>query len=157
LAAWFCWTQFSIRKNIPALGALALATAVMLAIRLAIFGGMGGYPEPGGAPHFMLKLTTFTSLFNRAITAPLYLLKSSVPLPAWASVGVIAMAVWGAVQSLVSRGPLRRQLVLIAAGLASALPALNLVSWIGPEVDNVRYVYQVAMWIFLLTASAAWS
>jgi hypothetical protein len=134
------------------LGSAGLVAAIALGARIAVYGGLGGYPQ---APHFVLHTSTITSFFTRALPAPLFAFNSSVPPDAWAiaAVAVFAIAVCGI--ALTCRGWLRRDAGLLGAAFLSAVPAANLVNWIGSSMQNTRYLYMSSIWIFLMLAAAA--
>jgi hypothetical protein len=156
LFAFFAWTRSRLRKAFPAVAATVGITFALLAIRWAIFDGLGGYPDESGvAPHFAIGLKTFTSFFTRALPAPLMLINIDAGLGWYARAGVAAFAIWAALQALTSGGTFRQNAALLFAALLAALPAANLVDWIGPIAHNVRYVYITSAWIFLLAANAS--
>jgi hypothetical protein len=133
-------------------------TCLFLAIRLAIYGGLGGYPDASGlSPHFELRFTTLTSFFTRALPVPPFAPNSSVPLPGWAMAAVIGFALWACVHAFTCVGSWRRNGGFLAAALLAALPAANLVDWVGPMMHNTRYLYLPSIWIFLLIAAATGS
>jgi hypothetical protein len=152
----FCWTRSRISRCWMALSATALVTLVLIAIRFAIFGGPGGYPDESGvAPHFAIGWKTFASFFTRALPAPLLLINADAAISWYARLAVAGIALWAAVQAATSVGSRRDNATLLAAALLSSLPAANLVDWIGPIAHNVRYLYLTAVWIALLAAHAA--
>lgn len=130
----------------------ALVVAIALGTRIAVYGGLAGYPQ---APHFVLHTTTITSFFTRVLPVPLFALNTSVPADALTIVAVVLFAISTCGVALTSQGRLLRDATLLAAALLSAVPALNLVNWIGSSMQNTRYLYMSSVAIFLLLAAAA--
>jgi hypothetical protein len=147
---------WSIPSAAQLLGVAAGLSVLMLGIRWAIYGGMGGYPDASGvAPHFALRLATFTSFFTRALPVPVFGLNTNVALPWWAGAAVVVFTVSACACAMFAGGSLQRKIALLIAALISALPAVNLVDWVSPMMRNTRYLYLPAMWICFLLASAA--
>jgi hypothetical protein len=140
-------------KWAPALTAVGTASLALLAIRWMIFGGLGGYPVEAGSPHFALGFTSFTSLFTRALPVPLFSMNTE-SLALLAKTAILLYTAWASWTAISSTARTNRPAwIWIAAALISALPALNLVNWIGPDARNVRYLYLPSIWMAYLVAT----
>ncbi len=143
-----------VRRAIPVVGVGVLSVA-LLALRASIFHGMGGYPDASGtAPHFAIHLSTFTSFFTRALPVPVFAVNTIMP-GALAVFAIVLCAIAACGYAAFCGGAVRLKFAILLAALLSAVPAVNLVDWIGPELHNSRYVYMPALWISLLLSFAA--
>jgi 4-amino-4-deoxy-L-arabinose transferase-like glycosyltransferase len=130
-------------------------TALMLAVRIAIYHGLGGYPATiygGASPHFTFTFKSITGLVTRVIPIPLLGLNLSVPFgPAMTCCVILYVVViaWVVVKGA-SLGKAERALVGLA--LLSALPTLNLVGWVGESMRHSRYLYLPGLWIVMAAA-----
>jgi hypothetical protein len=130
-------------------------TVAMLAVRIAIYNGLGGYPAAingGVSPHFSFTFKTITGIVTRVIPIPLLGINTSIALqPAMACFVVLYAAViaWVVLQGA-SLG--ERERVLICFALLSALPALNLVGWVGESMRHSRYLYLPGLWMIMAAA-----
>jgi hypothetical protein len=134
----------------------AVITAFMLAIRVAIYGGLGGYPsllQGGASPHFSLTVKSFLGILTRVIPIPLLGLNLSVPLSA-AMAGFVllylAAIAWAVVRGASAAKPQR---VLVCLALLSALPAVNLTGWIDESMRYSRYLYLPGLFILMAAAT----
>lgn len=129
--------------------------AAMIALRLCLFGGLGGYPMVNREPvQFKVTPRTLMSLLTRAPGVVPFALNGAGPTPLGARITVAAYALLLlglAAEHRPSPGDPRRWLSLCF--LISALPVLNLVGWIGPSLMQGRYLYAPAVWWSLLMAS----
>jgi hypothetical protein len=131
-------------------------TALMLAVRIAIYKSLGGYPATihgGASPHFSFTFKSVTGLVSRVIPIPLLGLNTSLPLsPAMACFVVLFVAViaWVVVRGAALAKPER---VLVGLALLSALPALNLTGWVGESMQHSRYLYLPGLWIVIAAAT----
>ena len=130
-------------------------TVAMLAVRIAIYKGLGGYPPAingGVSPHFAFTFKTITGIITRVIPIPLFGINTSIALePATACFVVLYAAViaWVVVQGASLE---KRERVLICFALLSALPALNLVGWVGESMRHSRYLYLPGLWMIMAAA-----
>jgi hypothetical protein len=143
------------RKVWRSAAVFAAVTAVMLAIRIAIYHGLGGYPalvSGGTSPHFSLTGKSFLGIITRVIPIPLLGLNLSVPLSAAMAGFVIlyvAAIVWAVVRRASAAKPER---VLVLLALLSALPAINLTGWIDESMRYSRYLYLPGIFILMAVA-----
>jgi hypothetical protein len=132
-----------------------VATAVMVAIRIAVYGNLGGYPTVGVAEshHFKLHLKTIISLM-RAMPIPIFGVNSTPAAPHWMPVAAAALAVIVLLAALLSRGSFRRREYALVACIAIGLiPVANIVGWLGPPMQHCRYLYIPAIFVMLLIVS----
>jgi hypothetical protein len=134
----------------------AVVTAFMLAIRVSIYGGLGGYPalvQGGASPHFSLTVKSFLGIITRVVPIPLLGLNLSVPLSAAMAGFVllyIAAITWAVVRGASAANPQR---VLVCLALLSALPAVNLTGWIDESMRYSRYLYLPGLFILMAAAT----
>ncbi len=160
------WGLPRVNRRRVAIVLLSLWIPVLfgLAVRFAVYGGLGGYrPAAGGhAPQFLLTGKTVSTLVTRVFLIPPLAVNSSIPLDVVGKIALVLFAAAALSLAFAAPNPDRRKLAFIA-GLAaiSALPALNLVGWIGPSMLHSRYLYFPSVWILLLLAAmlarARWS
>jgi hypothetical protein len=130
-------------------------TALMLAVRIAIYKGLGGYPAEiygGVSPHFSFTFKSITGLATRVIPIPLLGLNLSFPFGSAITCCVVlylAVIAWVVVQGASLGKPER---VLVGLAILSALPALNLVGWVGESMRHSRYLYLPGLWIVMAAA-----
>jgi len=145
----------AIKNRVAPLAISVAITIAMLLLRWTLFHGMGGYPgEAGNSPHFHVRFSTFSSFFTRALPVPLFALNATV----MGSVAIIAILFFGVGACgyvAFCGGPRRLKAAVLVAALLSALPATNLVDWVGPLMGNTRYLYMSSLWIWLCISVAA--
>ena len=152
------WWRYGPRqaRAAPAFASIGAATLLLIGIRFAIFGDPGGYPDRSGlAPHFALSFSTFASFFTRAVPSLPFSLNTSAELATWALGAVALYGACACAHTLSASSDRRRDAFFIAAALASALPVANLVNWIGPAAQNVRFLYLPSVWIALMLAATS--
>jgi hypothetical protein len=143
-------------KLLRAAFVFASLTALMLAARITIYKGLGGYPSiihGGASPHFSFTFKSITGLVTRVIPIPVLGLNTSVPLaPGMACFVVLYVAViaWVVVQGA---SLAKRERVLVGLALLSALPALNLTGWVGESMQHSRYLYLPGLFTVMAAAT----
>ena len=147
--------SLELRKLRPAAFVFGSITALMLAVRIAIYKGLGGYPASvsGASPHFSLTLKSITGLVTRVIPIPLLGLNTSVHLSRGVACFVmlyVAAIAWVVIQGGAVTKP---ETILVGLGLLSALPALNLTGWVGESMQHSRYLYLPGIWIIMAAAA----
>jgi hypothetical protein len=136
------------RKLLVMLAPLVACTLGLVAVRFAIYGGLGGYPPlQGRAVHFHLSGHAAYLLIRNVTTLPIWGV-NVVRIPT--VLLVAAAAIFAAVAPQL-RG-CRRGFALAMTGLlvATALPTWNLVGWIGSSLQYGRYLYLPSAWMSLL-------
>jgi hypothetical protein len=136
---------------------VALATIVALAARVAVYHGFGGYPPPpsGEDPHFRLTAKTLETITTRPLGIPFLGINSTVPLSLGLRAMLVVFALAAGVLATQRPSPERRERVIGLLAIISALPALNLVGWVGPSMQNARYLYLPGVWLFLFLGALA--
>ena len=137
-------------------GCVAAVTVGMVALRIAVYGNLGGYPRSIApqSPHFTLTARTFPVLVERIFPVPLFGVNSSAGLTGWLKVATLLFVLGALLAYARSREgvlPAERRLLLFA--FLGGLPVLNIVGWIGPSMQQARYVYLPSIWIFLMVAA----
>jgi hypothetical protein len=136
---------------------VGLAMVIALAARVAVYHGFGGYPPPpnGEEPHFRLTAKTLETMVTRPPGIPFLGINSTVPLSLGLRAMLVVFAVAAGVLATQRPSPERRERVIGLLAIIAALPALNLVGWVGPSMQNARYLYLPGVWLFLLLAALA--
>lgn len=142
----------TLRRWTALMGGTGIVVALAVAARIAIYGRLGGYPQ---APHFVFHTSSVTAFFTRVLPVPPFALNVSVPLSPWAIAAVAGFAIASCGLAVTCKGWFWRDATLVVAAILSAVPAVNLVNWIGASTQNTRYLYMSSMWIFLMLASVA--
>ena len=142
------WTHKAAprRKTIPFLIALFLLTAALIALRFAIFGGIGGYHRASASFKAVYALVVNSlSLSVFGINATVVSLASICILVAWSCLVVLWV--------LLYRGaPNRVKIALAFLALLSAIPALSVIGWIQPSLLHTRHLYWPSVWIAIFLA-----
>jgi len=132
-------------------------TMLMLAIRIAIYHGLGGAQpivEGGASPNFSITVKSFLGIITRVIPLPMLGLNLSVPLSA-AMAGFVILYLgaiaWAVVRGASMDGPQR---TLVCLALLAALPAINLIGWVNPAMQHSRYLYLPGLFMLIAAASA---
>ncbi len=138
------------------LAAAVVMTAILLAIRLAVYHGMGGYPgaQSGHAVNFEITHRTFTSIFTRT-PASLYLVNNIPEMLWWMKAAVVlyagTIAVWAF--RMEGAGPQR---VFAVMPFVAVLPAVNMIAWLNEAATQGRYVYLPGVWaVYAICAALA--
>jgi hypothetical protein len=134
---------------------VAAVTLIMISIRIAVYGNLGGYPTVGvtESHHFKLHLKTFVSLL-RAIPIPIFGVNSTPAAPDWMHVAAMALAVIIILSAILSRGCFRRREYALAICIAIALiPVANIIGWLGSPMQHCRYLYIPAVFVMMLIVS----
>jgi hypothetical protein len=145
------WSLPRRRSAVPLLIAAGAPALVGIVVRLAIYGGLGGYGYTGGlSPVFWLSPKTAYALFTRLLIVPFAVAtEGGITLPA--AVALVLFAVAAMLGLLRYSGSFGREHAGCAiCALLSVLPAIGIVSWVGPSLTNSRYLYLSSVWVFLL-------
>jgi hypothetical protein len=133
----------------------AMLTALMLIIRIAVYGNLGGYGMVGGVEslHFRVTLKTFISLL-RAIPLPIFGVNTTSAAHGWMPIAAMILAVLIFIAAIAGRGCFKKkEYGLVGCVLLALTPVLNIVAWIGSPMQHCRYLYLPAVFIMLLLAS----
>jgi hypothetical protein len=141
------------RKWMAMIVAAFAATAVVVAVRIGVYGNLGGYPDVvnGGNGNFVFGPRTVTSVFTR-LPAALFLINSGAGLPAWLRACVIAYVALLAVLLFqgISAG---RWTLLIVMSFIAVIPIANMFGWMTQFAQQGRYLYQPVIWIVFAIAA----
>jgi hypothetical protein len=143
-------------KIVLCLSLIAVATALMFWVRIAVYDSLGGYPTAGGVPsfHFRVDTKTFISLV-RAIPIPILGVNTSSMVHDLGRFAPMMLVVPVLLAACLCRSCFRRkEYALVAFLLLSLAPVLNIVGWIGSWMQHSRYLYLPAVFAMLLIASA---
>jgi hypothetical protein len=130
-------------------------TAIMISIRIAVLGNLGGYPTIGAteSEHFKVHLKTFISLL-KAMPIPIFGANSTPAAPDWMHLAAMALAVIIILSAILGRGCFRRREYALVICVAIALvPVANIVGWLGAPMQHCRYLYIPAVFVMLLIVS----
>jgi hypothetical protein len=142
-------------KILLCLSLVAAATVLLLWVRIAVYGSLGGYPTAAGAQshHFQLSFRSFTSLL-RALPIPILGVNTTSAVRQWGHFAPIMLVVPILLAAFLCRGCFRRrEYALVGFVFLSLLPVLNIVGWIGSSMQHSRYLYLPTVFSMLLVAS----
>jgi len=143
------------RKVLLYLSLAAAITAIMVLVRIAIYGGLGGYPTPATAesPHFSIGFRTATSMI-RAVPISLLGVNTASASPGWLREILVGFAVFLLVAAVAGRGCFgKKEYALLVCVLLASIPVLNLIGWIGTPLQHSRYLYMPTVFVMLLLVS----
>jgi len=123
------------------------ATIVLVLIRIAVYGNLGGYPDPatGGNVNFVLHTKTFSSVATR-MPAALFLINSGAGLPVWLRIILIAYTGFLAFMLFAQASAGKRNVLLLLPFL-TVVPMLNMFGWMTQFAQQGRYLYHPVIWI----------
>ena len=132
---------------------LLASTAVLIAIRFRMYGGIGGYPKQGGrSAQFAFDFRTVYMFLRNGLAAPIFGL-NDIPHSPWPlAIAIAFVAVMVAVATLYRGAVRRRMLALMVLTLASAGPVVNLIGWLNVGLENSRYMYWPSLWMCMMLA-----
>ena len=135
------------QKWFAVLSAALAATILLVLIRIAIYGNLGGYPDvaAGANVNFVLSTKTFTSIATR-LPAAVFLINTGAGLPVWLRATLIAYVTFLSVIFFSNISAGKRTLFLLLPFLA-VIPMLNMFGWITQFAQQGRYLYQPVIWI----------
>jgi hypothetical protein len=133
-------------------GSLAI-TAVAVAIRILIYGNLGGYPSATGeSAHFRLSWYVVHMSLSRVFGTAPFQINHTLALPLWVRWGIVSHAIALVVLAGFRNRLNARCLGLMACAMICAVPALGILSWVGPTAMQARYLYLPGVWIAMLLA-----
>ncbi len=143
------------RRAVPFLIALLCCTVALIAVRLLVFGNLGGYgyagPQSGSSA---VSVKSFYSLIVNSLSLPVFAINTT-HTPVIAGLIVLAwlcvLIVW-AVSYAGPRSTAGRALAVFA--VMSAVPAISVIGWIHPSLQHARYLYWPSVWTAMLLALA---
>ncbi len=132
----------------------AVLSAVLIAIRFAVYGNLGGFLDPvtGKAIQFAITPRSLTSLLSR-VPASLYVVNSTIGLTLWMRIGLLlyTAAITAAVMGGAHFGS--RSALAVLPFLA-AIPMLNMIGWVNHFAQQGRYLYLPGVWAVI---AACWA
>jgi hypothetical protein len=134
---------------------MAVITALMIMVRIAVYGNLGGYGigDAAGSLHFKVSVRTFTSLL-RAVPIPFFGVNATPAAPEWMHIASILFAALILIAAIAGRGCFKRkEYALTACILLVLIPVLNIIGWIGTPMMHSRYLYMPAIFSMLLITS----
>jgi hypothetical protein len=157
IATYSVWTiQRPAKIKIILFFSLATAfTALMLIVRIAVYGNLGGYGMVAGVEslHFRVTFKTLISLL-RVIPLPIFAVNTTSAAPGWMPGAAIILAALIFIAAIAGRGCFRQKEYGLAGCILLALtPVLNLVAWIGSPMQHCRYLYLPSVFVMMLLAS----
>lgn len=140
----------SLRRTIRLVAALSAPCLVGVAVRFAMYGGLGGYPGQS-RPLWLPSLRGVNALVVRVFSVPPLALNSSVRLGFPGIAALVLFAACCVLIVLLSSGRLDRKSYAIGGlALVSALPVMTVAGWMGASMLHSRYLYWPAVWVALL-------
>lgn len=135
--------------------AVLVATALMLLVRVSIYGNLGGYPDVAkgtGNVNFQLHAKTFTGIATR-LPAAVFLFNTGAGLPVWLRADLILFTVLlGAI--VLARAGAGRWTALLILSVIAVLPMLNMFGWMTQYAQQGRYLYHPVIWVVIVMAAA---
>ncbi len=130
------------------------ASIVLVLIRIAVYGNLGGYPDvsTGGNVNFVLTTRSFTSIATR-FPAVLFLINSGAGLPVWLRITLIAYVAFLSVVLFENASAGKRTLLLVLPFL-SVVPMVNMFGWMTQFAQEGRYLYHPVVWIVFVLVCA---
>jgi hypothetical protein len=143
------------RKLVIFLSCVTVVTFLMITVRFAVYGNLGGYPTAAAvdSAHFVIRLKTITTLL-RAVPITIFGVNTSPASPPWLKAVLVAFSALILVAAIAYRGRFgRREYALVACILLASIPVLNIIGWIGESMLHSRYLYLPAVFAMLLIVS----
>jgi hypothetical protein len=143
-------------KVVVFLGWLVACAAVLVAVRVAVYGNVGGYSDlQGHSVHFVVTAKSIYLLIVNSLALAVFGINTTVAHSVAAAVIVVAFAgVVLAIAAAYAGADDRRKWTLVALTLMSAIPVVNVIGWIQPSLQHTRHLYWPSVWITLLLALA---
>ncbi len=143
-------------KWIAILSSAVGATLLLVLIRIAVYGNLGGYPDlAGGNVNFVFTTKTFTSVLTR-LPAALFLINTGAGLPVWLRAALLAYVAFLSVVLFSGVTAAKRTLLLLLPFLAVA-PMLNMFGWMTQFAQQGRYLYHPVIWIVIVLVAAIYT
>ncbi len=134
------------RSAMPFLLSLLCCTVLLVAVRYAVVGGIGGYT--GNA----VTLKSFYSMVVNSLTLPVFGINTTME-SLWARLIAIAYAGLVVFWATAYRGPSATR-ALAWLTIVSALPAISVIGWINPSLQHTRNLYWPSIWTAIFLAVA---
>jgi hypothetical protein len=143
-------------KIVVFLGLLVACAAVLVAVRFAVYGSIGGYSDlQGHSVHFVLTAKSIYLLIVNSLALSVFGINTTVAHSVAAAIIVIAFACIVVTISASYAGDHgREKCTLVVLTLMSAAPVVNVIGWIQPSLQHSRHLYWPSVWMVLLLALA---
>ena len=134
---------------------LVSATGLLVAIRLAVIGGLGGYLGTGGvgSPHLAFSLASVRAIVTRVMPMSLLSVNLNYPVPRIVAAAIGAFALLLAAGAVTGASTTPRQRILTIYALGSAIPVATIVSSVDLSAQQVRYLYMPAFFVMILVTA----
>jgi hypothetical protein len=153
LVAAVAWSRR--RLALPLMIATGVPAAVCLAVRLALYHGLGGYDYTQGlSPAVRISARTVFAGATRLLVSP-FAVNTADGITAAAAAALVLFAAAVFLGILRRPRPGRIEALLIGLALLSALPTAGLLGWVRPSMLHSRYLYLPAIWIFAALGARA--
>jgi hypothetical protein len=137
-------------------GLLMACAAVLVAVRFAVYGSIGGYSDlQGHSVHFVLTAKSIYLLIVNSLALAVFGINSTVAHSVAAAIIVAAFAcIVVTISVSYAGGHGREKWALVVLILMSAAPVVNVIGWIQPSLQHSRHLYWPSVWMVLLLALA---
>ncbi len=141
-------------NSLAFLGILIICAGLLLAVRVLLYGGLGGYSD--GHSHSLHAVASAKSVYLLAVNTlslSLFAINASAPHSVWAYAVVLGFSCLVlAIAAFCAGSADSRKWGFVLLALLSAAPALNVVGWIQPSLLHSRHLYWPSVWTTLLIA-----
>ncbi len=144
------------RRMAPLAAGVVAVTGLMLAVRRAVLGGIGGYADTAGTRSIHLSFTaaTLRSILTKVMPMSLLSVNLSYPPPKILLVVIGAFAVLLAASAAAGASSTPRQRILTLYCLAATIPVATITGWLDESAQHVRFLYMPAVFVMMLAAAA---
>jgi len=152
-----CWflPRPASRKCLAYFSVSAVITLCMVAVRIAIYGNLGGYSTASGmeSAHFAFGLKTIVSIL-RVLPLSIFGVNTTGSAPGWLPVLVFVFAVLLLCMAPACRRCFgSREYMLAVCTLIASIPVINICGWIGSTMQHSRYLYLPEIFSVLMIVS----
>lgn len=138
-------------KSLVLFAVLIACAGAFLAVRWALFGGIGGY---GGGAAVSAKSLYLLAVNTLALSV--FGVNASAPPSMWRLAAVAGFVFVVLCFSIACHGSHdRRKWALVVLALLSALPALSVIGWVQISLMHSRHLYWPSAWVAILIALLA--
>jgi uncharacterized membrane protein len=133
-----------------------VTTALMLAMRLAILGGVGGYVDinRGRSVHLSISVAAIRAILTKALPDSLLSVNLIEQIPPIILIAICAFALLLSISALAGASTTRKEAWLLVCAIASTLPVVAILGWLDSSARNVRYLYLPSLFMMMLVAAA---
>ncbi len=137
-------------------GGVFAVTVGMLAMRLSVVGGLGGYTAStaGGSPHLAFSFAAVRSVVTKAVPMSLWTVNLVHPTPLVISFAIGGFAVLFAIGAIAGVASTPGQRILLACSVAAMLPVFTIVGWLDETAQHTRDLYLPGIFMSMFVAAA---